>query len=75
MELDDFIKLDKDEQLEIVSTYKSLPIGDRLEIDFETHLQDYTKCENCGKWYPDDYVNLVYEERICEECINDGYGC
>lgn len=74
MELDDFIKLDKEEQLEIVSYYKNLPVEERQEISFETHLQDYTKCENCGKWVIDSYIDWVGEEQICQDCQNDGYG-
>lgn len=77
MELDDFIKLDKEEQLEIVSVYKKKPTEYRLKVSFEFYLQDYSRCESCENWFL--YDDLTDTEgmlnggigKVCEQCLED----
>ena len=37
-------------------------------------LCEYEKCPNCNELVPEDFMTYHYEDRVCSNCIEDGYG-
>ncbi len=49
------------------------PIGDfeRYDHDQEEHLENLPVCDQCGEHIQDDYMYVIGDYTLCEECLKD----
>ena len=46
-------------------------LNDEAQREFST---EYRKCDACGEWVNEDLLQERYDENICEDCLENGYG-
>ena len=47
----------------------------KAPYNFEEYVEhNIVKCECCGELVDEEYISNRYDENICEDCINNGYG-
>lgn len=46
-------------------------LNSEAQDEFDT---DYRKCDACGEYVPEDYIEERYDENICHDCLENGYG-
>lgn len=46
-------------------------LNDEAQDEFDSN---YRKCDACGEYVPEDYLEEIYDENICEQCRENGYG-
>jgi formylmethanofuran dehydrogenase subunit E len=65
----------KKENLRLINLIKEY-LSLEANKDDLAHEVDYKKCDNCGDYVPEDYIEILegMDEMVCEQCITDGYG-
>ena len=46
---------------------------DRYDAEQERMREKLPVCSECGEHIQDDFCYVLYDEIICEECLNTGY--
>lgn len=70
-----------DEMIETIEQCKDKLSGEIMkhldELNEEAQSEfdiDYRKCDACGEYVPEDYIEERYDENICHDCLVNGYG-
>jgi formylmethanofuran dehydrogenase subunit E len=45
----------------------------RHDAEQQAKLEELPLCDYCKEHIQDDYYYLIYDELICEECLNDNF--
>jgi len=46
-------------------------LNEEAQYEFEA---TYRKCDACGEWVNEDLLEERYDENICQDCLENGYG-